>query len=129
MRNRFIVLLPAALVLAMWGRLPAQSALTPAEAARHVGEVATVCGTVASATFARSARGQPTFLNLDRAYPHQVFTVVIWGSERLQFDPPPEVAYANRQICVTGRIRTFRGIPEIVVRNPSAIRVIGKPSE
>jgi hypothetical protein len=41
----------------------------------RVGENVTVCGTAASANYATHAKGQPTFLNLDKAYPHQIFTV------------------------------------------------------
>ena len=52
------------------------------EAARHVGEQATVCGTIAGEHTAYSSRGTPTFINLDRPYPNQVFTVLIWGDER-----------------------------------------------
>ncbi len=42
--------------------------VTPVEAASHVGERATVCGLVASATYADCSRGQPTFLNLDKPF-------------------------------------------------------------
>jgi hypothetical protein len=40
--------------------------LTTAEAKDHVGEQATVCGKVASARYAATSRGKPTFLNLDK---------------------------------------------------------------
>ena len=50
------------------------------QASSHLGEPGTVCGMVASANYAIKARGQPTFLNPDKPYPHQVFTVVIWGA-------------------------------------------------
>jgi len=53
--------------------------LTPEEASGHVGENATVCGVVASGKFADRSKGQPTFLNLDKAHPNQVFTAVIFG--------------------------------------------------
>ena len=114
------VLLLALIVLPVG--LRAQGTLTPAEAARHIGETATVCGVVASATYARQSRGQPTFINLDRAYPNQIFTILIWGSDRGRFSAPPEVHYANAHICVTGPITAFRGMPEIVVHDSSAIR-------
>ena len=55
--------------------------LTAAEAKNHLGETATVCGRVASAHFAEKAKGLPTFMNLDMPYPHQIFTIVIWGTD------------------------------------------------
>lgn len=98
--------------------------LRPDEAAAHAGETATVCGRVAGATFARTIRGQPTFLNLDRPHPDQPFTVVIWGDDRPAFGDP-EVEFAGRAICVTGLIRLYKGKPEIVVRRPGEISTGG----
>jgi len=103
-----------------------QRTLTTAEAKDHVGEIATVCGAVASARYAASSRGQPTFLNLDQPYPNQLFTVVIWGSARGAFPMAPEVAYRAKRICVTGLIDTYRGSPQIAVRDPAAIRVMNQ---
>src|SRR5262249_10604251 len=58
---------------------PASSAsLTAAEAANHLGETATVCGQVASAHYASTSKARPTFINLDKPYPNQVFTAVIF---------------------------------------------------
>jgi len=101
-----------------------QGFLTAAQAADHVGETATVCGVVASARYAASTRGQPTFLNLDQPYPNQVFTVLIWGSARSAFPRAPEAVYQAKRICVTGRIDAYRGSPQIVVGNAEAIRVM-----
>ena len=94
--------------------------LTASEAKAHVGEQATVCGTVRSTRFAASSNGQPTFLNLDKPYPNTVFTVVIFGSDRAKFDQP-EVRYRDKEICVTGRIREYRGGAEIVVNDPKQV--------
>jgi len=33
----------------------------------------TVCGEVASTHYAVRSRGNPTFINLDKAYPNQIF--------------------------------------------------------
>ena len=93
------------------------------EAANHVGKVATVCGTVASARYADRTRGTPTFLNFEQPYPDQVFTVVIWGRHRSKFHSPPELEYAHRHLCVTGTVELFRGAPEMVIEDPRAIRL------
>ena len=94
--------------------------LTAAQAKDHMGETATVCGMVASATFAARIKGAPTFLNLDKPYPDQLFTVVIWGSDRPKFHQP-EVLYRGKRLCVTGNIKMFRGRPEIIVKELSQI--------
>ena len=101
--------------------LTAQKKFTPAEAKDHIGETATVCGTVNSTRYAPSTKGQPTFLNLDKPYPNQIFTVLIWGSDRSKFGSP-EVTYKGKQICVTGKITVYRDVPEIVAGSPSQIK-------
>jgi hypothetical protein len=96
--------------------------LGASEAKNHVGERATVCGKVVSARFASRTRGQPTFLNLDKPYPNQIFTIVIWGSDRPKFGDP-EAKYSERNVCVTGRITSYRDIPEIAANDPSQIEL------
>src|SRR5271155_2979463 len=82
--------------------------LTAAEAKNHIGEKATVCGNVVSTHYADRSKGQPTFLNLDEPYPRQVFTILIWGSDRPKFGDL-ETKYRNKQVCVTGKITGYRG--------------------
>ena len=111
-----------ALALLIVGPALAQKKISAAEAKDHVGETATVCGNVTSTRYASSTRGQPTFLNLDKRYPNQIFTIVIWGSNRNKFGRP-EVDYSEKRVCVTGKIAEYRGAPEIVADDPKQIRV------
>jgi hypothetical protein len=122
---------PVALVVALLvglAPLAARAADAPdvpiAEVGQHVGQVARVCGVVASAAHFASVTGRPTFLNLDRPYPDQLFTVVIWGSNRSRFESPPEQLFDGKSICVIGRIDTYRGKPQIVVEDPAQIVVM-----
>jgi hypothetical protein len=100
----------------------AQSSISAAEAKNHVGEKATVCGEVASTHYAARSRGNPTFINLDKPYPTQIFTVLIWGSDRPKFGDP-EGKYQTKHICVTGKITDYKGVPEIIAYEPTQIEV------
>ena len=102
-----VVMFLASLATAVALTIPA------AEASKHVGEQATVCGTIASQHTAYRSRGTPTFINLDQPYPNQIFTALIWGNERTQVGEIP----ASGRLCVTGRIQEYRGTPEIVLHN------------
>jgi hypothetical protein len=104
------------------GSVFAQRKLTATEAKDHVGEMATVCGRVESAHFASSSNKQPTFLNLDAPYPKQIFTIVIWGSDRSKFGRP-ESEYTKKRVCITGKISEYRGVPEVIATEPSQIKV------
>jgi hypothetical protein len=96
--------------------------LSAAEAKNHVGERATVCGKIVSTRYANRSKGQPTFLNLDKPYPNQIFTIVIWGSDRSKFGDP-EAKYSDKNVCVTGKITSYRDIPEIAANDPSQIEL------
>lgn len=94
--------------------------LTTSEAAKHVGENATVCGIVASVHTAMSSKGSPTFVNLDKPYPNQLFTILIWGSDLQKFSPAP-ASWDGKKVCATGTIAMYRNAPEIVAREAGQI--------
>ena len=96
--------------------------IAAAEAKTHIGERITVCGNVVSTHFTSRTKGEPTFLNLDEPYPKQIFTILIWGSDRPKFGDP-EAKYGNKKVCVTGLIKDYKGVPEVVVEQPSQIEV------
>jgi hypothetical protein len=100
----------------------AQKKYSASEAKEHFGESATVCGEVVSTRFADSTKGQPTFLNLDKPYPNQIFTIVIWGNNRAKFGTP-ENDYKGKRVCASGKITAYSGLPEIVAEDPKQIQV------
>ncbi len=102
--------------------------ISAAEAAGKIGKRETVCGRVANAKYAATAHGQPTFLDFDRAYPAMVFTAVIWGSDRKRFNEPPE-SLQGRDACVTGTIELYKGEPQIIVRDPSQLSIVGEAKD
>jgi len=122
-----LLLVAALLILTTSTCAPAAGGDPPtipaAEASGYVGETARVCGHVASAAYFGSVRGGPTFLNLDRPYPDQTFTIVIWSSSRGRFESPPERLYDGKSICVTGLIETYKGKPQIEVTSPEQVEV------
>ena len=108
---------------------PASSAPRVAAARAHevIGKEATVCGRISDASYRSSIGGRPTFLNFDRPYPNHTFTVVIWGDVRDRFEKAPEAMFEGAHVCVTGRVETYRGKPQIVLRDPKQILVAGSP--
>ena len=120
-RKTRAILIPTVLVL-LAGVGYAQTSISAAEAKSHVGERATVCGEVASTRYAARTRGNPTFINLDKPYPNQIFTVLIWGTDRPKFGDPEEL-YRNKHICITGKISDYKNVPEIVAYEPTQIKI------
>ncbi len=99
------------------------------KAKNYVGNRCTVCGTVVSTRFNASSKSQSTYINLDYIFPNQVFTVVIYGADRINFSYLPEVFLKGKQICVRGEVDQFNGTPQIVVKNEKKIRIIEPEGE
>ena len=87
--------------------------ISATEASRYVGQHATACVDIAGEHTASNSRGTPTFINLDKPYPNQVFTILIWGENRDVAGHIPQ----SGKVCVTGTITNYRGIPEVVLRD------------
>jgi len=98
------------------------SSITTSEAINYIGSKKTVCGKVVSTYYARNSNGSPTFLNFDRPYPNQVFTAVIFGDYRADFGSNPEDTYLFKDICVSGKIDEYNGIPQILLRSKSQVK-------
>lgn len=97
-----------------------------AEAIDHVGEMAQVCGVIASTRYNHRSRGAPTYLNFDKPYPDNSFTVIVWGSDRKRFPYAPE-SLLNHKACVYGKIETYKGKPQIIAVRPE--QIASKPPE
>jgi len=122
MRTLRLVVLVFVCFASLSSAKPQSGHLTAAEAKNHIGERATVCGSVVSTHYAARTNGSPTFLNLDEPYPRQLFTILIWGSDRSKFGDP-EAKYGNKRVCVTGLIKDYKGVPEVIAEQPSQIEI------
>ncbi|MFZ5553846.1 MAG: DNA/RNA non-specific endonuclease [Bacteroidota bacterium] len=96
--------------------------LNTIQAQYHIGEKVTVCGTVVSTKYAEKSGA--TFINLDRQFPDQVFTIAIWKQNRANFSYKPEEYLKGHVICVTGELKDNKGKPQVEINNESAIIIV-----
>jgi hypothetical protein len=89
---------------------------TAREAARHVGETATIIDKVDGVH--QSGKGN-IFLNIGGTYPNQAFTASIAARSASKFRNPQQ--YQGRIVAVSGKITLYRGKPEIIVTALSQI--------
>lgn len=88
----------------------------------HVNSRIGVCGTVVSTKYHEPSGG--TFLNLDRKFPNQVFSVTIWKDARNNFTYRPEQYLLNKEVCIQGDIRMNRGTPTMNITHEAAIELL-----
>jgi endonuclease YncB( thermonuclease family) len=90
------------------------------EAQRHVGRSVTTEGTIVRTHRVKSA----LFLNFHPNWKRYV-TVVIFARDLKRFPKDAHVFYKGKTVRVTGEVTLYKDRPEIVVRTPDAIEVIG----
>ncbi len=91
---------------------------TAAEAAKHVGETATVTDKVESA---HQAKGGNIFLNMGGRHPNAPFTAFISSTSADKF--PDFKKLEGATITVSGKITAHNDKTEIVVRGPDQITI------
>jgi hypothetical protein len=100
--------------------------VAPADAKKHLGETATVCGKVVDTQkvpkYGIGGHGKPVSFDLDQPEPNPVFYFVTFGA---QPRGPQEAiaAYQGKRVCVTGTITaTPAGEPFIMAADRSPIK-------
>ncbi len=89
------------------------------DAGKHYGEYVTVEGQIVITYNS----GKACFLNFHRNY-RLYFTAVIFASDFHKFKVDPETLYYGKNVQITGKIKQYKGKPEITVNNPEQIKII-----
>jgi hypothetical protein len=119
MKSLFLIL-SSVLTAAAYG----QKEIKLEEASRHIGDSVKICGTVAASRYMNMAEGGPTLFYLGDAFPKQTLTLVVWKKDRKFFTKPPELAYAQQDVCATGKLELVAGKPQISLYNETQIKVV-----
>ncbi|MEM8901849.1 MAG: DNA/RNA non-specific endonuclease, partial [Bacteroidota bacterium] len=82
------------------------------------GEKVKICGTVVSTKLTRNGH---IFLNLDKKFPNQIFSVAIWKDYTTNFSYQPHVDLLEKCICVQGKIKFSYDTPTMEIKNEKAV--------
>ena len=88
------------------------------------GETATVCGQVVATKYKINGKSDPTYINLDKKWPETVFTLMVFGKDRINFSYKPEEFLTDKKICVTGKVGEFNGTPQIIATEETQIQIM-----
>jgi DNA/RNA endonuclease YhcR with UshA esterase domain len=70
--------------------------------------------------------GKACFLNFHNNFT-KYLTVVIFANDFPKFPEKPEKFYLNKTVSVKGKIKEYKGKPEIIIKNPSNIKITSPP--
>ena len=84
-----------------------QMLIPSSEAGSYIGKKITVAGTVKSTYYAETENGKPTFINLDKPFPENTLTIVLFDVdvENTGFN---RFAYENKQVTITGLVEQYK---------------------
>lgn len=89
-------------------------------------ETVNICGKVVGARYSRNGN---VLLNLDRAYPNQVFTVFVKKEHLPNFSYDPVEEWNGRYIRVTGKVAALGGTPAMFLEKEEQMGVFRIPGQ
>lgn len=106
----------------------ASKGISPEVAGNYVGKEVLVTGKVISSYFAENESGSPTFLNLDKTFPNNALSVIIFKNylDTLKLNV---LDLENHQIEISGKVSQYtdefgKVRPSIEIRSMSQIKVL-----
>ena len=96
------------------------SKIAPEKAKEYVGQVVTVCGTIAESYISKVGN---VYLNFGGKYPNQTFTAYFANIANQDSVKQDFRLYEEKNVCITGTIELMNGKPEMIVEKESQIVV------
>jgi DNA/RNA endonuclease YhcR with UshA esterase domain len=103
--------------------VPAAGIVPWQDAGQYIGQRVTVEGDVVRSYDS----GKVTFLNFAQDY-KGTFSVVVFASDYAKWPQTPDQFYLGQKIRASGKVKEYKGAPEMVVETPEQIEVVG-PAE
>lgn len=88
----------------------------------YEGKEITICAKVMDTYVSKTNEGT-TFVNFGNPYPKSTFTVVIFEADLPNFKYTPSVYLKEKKICITGKIKIYKGKPEMIVNKEEQIKI------
>ena len=108
-------------IIALHTETKAQTSITPAEAAKYMGDSVKICDLIVEGKYLREAKDSPTRLYMGSHQPDPLLTIVINKDVLARMGYDPEKKLVNKKVCVVGRITTYKNRPAIILQNPADI--------
>jgi len=88
------------------------------DAEKYIGKNVVICSMV----YGVKELSNINFINVGANYPDNPLTIVVFSGDKVNFKEGLAL-YNNKNICVTGTIKEYKGKPEIVITRPQDISI------
>ena len=92
--------------------------ISAADAEKYIGKKEIVCTRV----YGVKELPNINFINVGANFPNNPLTIVVFPGDMRNFKDGLEI-YDNKNICVTGTIKEYKGKPEIIITKPQDISI------
>ncbi len=88
----------------------------------YEGKEITVCSKVIDTYVSKTNEGT-TFVTFGKPYPKSTFTIVIFEADLRNFKYTPSLYLKDKNVCITGKVKIYKGKPEMIVNKEEQIKV------
>lgn len=85
------------------------------------GETINVCGQVVSTRYSRSGN---LWLNIDKQFPNQIFSVYIRKADLINFPFEGDKHWINQKVCFIGKVQNMNGTPTMRIEKEDEARMM-----
>ncbi|MFY7900565.1 MAG: hypothetical protein ACOVNY_10310 [Chitinophagaceae bacterium] len=121
MKHQQIILFLACFFCCSWAF--SQQKIAIDDATKHIGDSVTICSKIYGGKYFETSKSKVTLLNVGAAYPNALLTIVIEEDARKNFTEKPEEFFLNKEVCVSGVVKEYKGKPQIIITKPEEIIV------
>jgi hypothetical protein len=118
MKNLVLIIAAVLFTCHLW----AQNTVSADSLSYYEGQLIRVCDTV-TGVHVSTGKSETTFINFGEPFPKHSFSLVIFQKDVQSFSYKPAEFLENKNICITGKVKLYKGKPEIIVYNEMQIRV------
>ena len=91
------------------------------QAQNRINKDAVVCGKVVASRYSRKGH---LWLNIDKQFPNQLFSVFIRKENLVNFSYDLKNQFTNQNICVIGKVESFSDTPSITIEDEGDIKLL-----
>ena len=87
------------------------------------GKKHTICGKVVSTK--KHEKGH-VFINLDKKFPNQIFSISIFKASIQNFDYEPHIYLKDKNVCFTAKISEYKGTASMMIDNGKQVKLLNE---
>lgn len=87
----------------------------------HIGDTVKICNKIYGGKYYNRLQGSPIYIYVGNDYPNNLLAIMITKNDRENFENSPEMMYACKDVCITGKLQLEKGKPILIVSKAEQI--------